>query len=86
MDEPRVVLICPRGAERELCSQGEHGYVPRRVRDSQGREQSVVVVPLRVAQSGLANGPGGYAYTDDPALLVAASPAPAPVRTFGQLY
>ena len=46
---------------------GECGYRPFRVTDSQGREQSVVVVPQRVAQSGLANGPGGYAYTDDPA-------------------
>ena len=62
-----VVLLCPRGAERELRSAGEWGYRPFRVTDSQGREQSVVVVPQRVAQSGLANGPGGYAYTDDPA-------------------
>jgi hypothetical protein len=54
--------------------------------DSQGREQSVVIVPQRVAQSGLANGPGGYAYTDDPALLAAVSLAPRPVPTFGQLY
>jgi hypothetical protein len=86
MDEQTVVLICPRGAERELCSQGEHGYVPQRATDSAGRVCSIVVVPLRVAQSGLANGPGGYAYTDDPALIAAGSPAPASVRTFGQLY
>jgi hypothetical protein len=81
-----VVLLCPRGAERELCSSGEWGYPPFRVIDSQGRERSIVVVPLRVAQSGLANGPGGYEYTDDTALLAAASSAPRPVRTFGQLY
>jgi hypothetical protein len=81
-----VVLLCPRGAERELCSSGETGYPPFRATDSQGRERSIVVVPLRVAQSGLANGPGGYEYTDDPALLAAVSSAPAPVRTFGQLY
>jgi hypothetical protein len=81
-----VVLLCPRGAERELCSAGEWGYVPFRVTDSQGRSRSIVVVPLRVAQSGLANGPGGYEYTDDPQLRAASSSAPAPVRTFGQLY
>jgi len=85
MEQP-TVLVCPRGAERELASHGERGFVPFRATDSQGRQVSIVVVPLHVAQSGLANGPGGYAYTDDPALLVAASPAPAPVRTFGQLY
>jgi hypothetical protein len=81
-----VVLLCPRGAERELCSHGETGYRPFFATDSQGRERSIVVVPQRVAQSGLANGPGGYAYTDDPALLAAASSAPPTVRSIAELY
>jgi len=48
--------------------------------NSKGRECSIVIVSLRVAQSCLANGPGGYAYTDDPALLAAGSSAPPAVR------
>jgi hypothetical protein len=82
VDPGWVVLLVPRGGERELCSHGEVGFRPFFATDSQGRERSIVVVPLHVAQSGLANGPGGYAYTDDPALVKAAETAPDPVRSF----
>jgi len=86
VDPGWVVLLVPRGNERELASHGETGYRPFFAIVSRGVERSIVVVPLHVARSGLANGPGGFAYTDDPALLKAAETAPPPVRSFYEFY
>jgi hypothetical protein len=64
MDDSNVwiVLECPRGAERELASQGESGYVAYRESDSSGKLHWLKYVPLQVARhlAGEFGGKGGY--------------------------
>ena len=82
-----IVLECPRGAERELASQGENGYPPFFVRDASGRLRSLKYVPLAVARNlaGEFGGRGNYSVA--PAELQSARPlVPSPVRTFSGLY
>ena len=89
MDDANVwiVLECPRGAERELASQGEQGFVPFRATDAAGRLRSLKYVPLYVARhlAGEFGGRDNYNIAPDE-LQAARPPSPSPVRTFGQLY
>jgi len=82
MDDSNVwiVLECPRGAERELASQGELGYVPFRATDMAGRVHWLKYVPLWVARNlaGEFQGRGGYNIAPDE--LQAARPPQGPIR------
>jgi hypothetical protein len=78
MAEGWVTLVCPRGAERELASHGEYGYVPYPARDSAGRLHYLVPVPTEYARY-WCNGAGYSAAPDE---LQGLEPPVAPIRSY----
>jgi hypothetical protein len=88
MDDSNVwiVLECPRGAERELASQGEAGYPQFSVSDAAGRLHWLKYLPLWVARNlaGEFGGKGGYSIAPDE--LQGARPrGPVSVRSVAEL-
>jgi len=71
-----VNLTVPRGNERELVSQGEHGYIPFRTVDAAGKVVWLVRVPPAVVPY-LTRGAGFWPAPEE---LQSALPPAGPIR------
>jgi hypothetical protein len=76
-----VNLTVPRGAERELCSHGETGFVPFRAVSDTGKAVWLVRVPSHVVPY-LTRGAGYWPAPDE---LQSAMPPQGPVRSVYEL-
>jgi len=79
-DDGWIVLTVPRGNERELCSHGEQGFLPFRMRDSSGKLWWLVRVPRHTATYFCRA--GFWPAADE---LQNAQPPQGPVRSFYEL-